>query len=83
MAAPLTQPETVSTPKEKVKNTSKHMMIIDDLQAHIGDILACDIELDKDEKQFNLVVFPPRTRGRQLFMKNSLSFSTILNTKML
>jgi hypothetical protein len=74
MAAPPTQPETVSTPKEKEKNTCKHMMIIDDLLAHIGNILACDIGLDKDEKQFNLVVFPPCTRGRPLFMKKLAEF---------
>jgi hypothetical protein len=50
------------------------MMIIDNLRAHIGDILACDIELDMDEKQFNLVVFPPRTRGRPIFIKKLAEF---------
>jgi hypothetical protein len=50
------------------------MMIIDDLRAHIGDILACDIELDEDEQQFIKVVFPPRTQGRPLFMKKLAEF---------
>ena len=63
------QPSTApSGPKEK----PKQMIITDDLRAHIGDVLACDLELE--QPQFPKVLAPPRSRGRPEDMQKLLDF---------
>ncbi len=57
-----------SGPKEK----PKQMILTDDLRAHIGDVLACDLELE--QPQFPKVLAPPRSRGKPEDMQKLLDF---------
>ena len=53
MAATSPTPATAETePRAKEKDNRKQMIITKDLQQHIGDILANDIELDKEARQY-------------------------------
>ena len=60
MAAQESQPETAA-PSYMVngKDVRKQMVITDDLRGFIGDVLAVDIELDKDDQQYSKVLCPP------------------------
>ena len=75
MAAQESQPETVA-PSYMVngKDFRKQMVITDDLRGFIGDVLAVDIELDKDDQQYSKVLCPPRTRGRPEDMQKLADF---------
>ena len=69
---PVPQPSPApSGPKEKPKQMCK-MILTDDLRAHIGDVLACDLELE--QPQFPNVLAPPRSRGKPEDMQKLLDF---------
>ncbi len=57
-----------SGPKEK----PIQMVLTDDLRAHIGDVLACDLELE--QPQFPKVLASPRSRGKPEDMQKLLDF---------
>ena len=64
MAAILATPTTIEIePCAKEKDERKQMIITKDLQQHIADILANDIELDKEAMQYFKFLSKPRTLG--------------------
>ena len=65
MAAISSTPTTAETePRAKEKDNRKQMIITKDLQQHIGDILANDIELDKEARQYFKCLCKPHTLER-------------------
>ena len=53
MAEQVSQPDSaISQPAGNNRDTRKQIVCTDDLRQHIADILAVDLELDKEEQQF-------------------------------
>ena len=65
MAATSPTPAAAETElRAKIKDNRKQMITTKDLQHHIGDNLANDIELDKEARQYFKCLCKPLTLGQ-------------------